>query len=77
MKSDEERSLPLLFKAALQRGQVTGKLISFVRLGVSPPSQQVTAMAPVISTGPGERLPDECLGARVIVRGRICMFRPG
>lgn len=46
MKSDEERSLPLSFKAALEQGQVTGKLISFVRLRVSPPSQQVTAMAP-------------------------------
>lgn len=76
MKSDEERSLPLLFKAALQWGQVTGKLISFVRLRVSPPSQQVTAMAPEALQA------EECNfqmseSVRVIVRGWICMFIPG
>lgn len=62
MKSDEERSLPLLFKAALQQGQVTGKLISFVKTQGIATIPAGDSHGPVISsTGRGMQHPAECL----------------
>lgn len=68
------RAVPLPFKAALQLGQSTRKLISFVKLRISPPSQQVTAMAPQSLLGEKTTSRQVCL---CVYTQDMCMFEVG